>query len=116
MILFFFEQSQKALRNSHEITDAQLKHHTISLEIRSPRFPHRLKIEIHRELRNWEHEEAITFSRYGITGSGKGTLPQAMQNKFEALSNCRVVHEAEWGKYSIRNGFSLLREKLAMLA
>jgi predicted nucleotidyltransferase component of viral defense system len=159
-----FEKLQNVLRNSYEITDAQIKHYTILVELRSPRFPRRLKIEIRRELRNWEYEETIAFSRYETKQVlvKAHTLSQTMQNKIEALINRGAIRdafdiefllrkgtplppltdeqierlqkqlgrfkpndfkvtlgsvlEAEWREYYIRNGFSLLREKLAMIA
>ncbi len=158
-----FEKLQNVLRNSYEITDAQIKHYTILVELRSPRFPRRLKIEIRRELRNWEYEETIAFSRYETKQVlvKAHTLSQTMQNKIEALINRGAIRdafdiefllrkgtplppltdeqierlqkqlgrfkpndfkvtlgsvlEAEWREYYIRNGFSLLREKLAMI-
>ncbi len=159
-----FEKLQNVLRDSYEITDAQIKHYTILVELRSPRFPRRLKIEIRRELRNWEYEETIAFSRYETKQVlvKAHTLSQTMQNKIEALINRGAIRdafdiefllrkgtplppltdeqierlqkqlgrfkpndfkvtlgsvlEAEWREYYIRNGFSLLREKLAMIA
>ncbi len=104
-----FEKLQNVLRNSYEITDAQIKHYTILLEIRSPRFPRRLKIEIRRELRNWEYEETIAFSRYETKQVlvKAHTLSQTMQNKIEALINRGAIRDAFDIEFLLRKGTPL---------
>ncbi len=104
-----FEKLQNALRNSYDITDAQIKHYTILLELRSPRFPRRLKIEVRRELRNWEYEEAIAFSRYETrqVPVKAHTLSQTMQNKIEALINRGAIRDAFDIEFLIRKGVPL---------
>ena len=45
----FFSKGRKAFEKDYEITDAQIKHYTILFELRSARYPKRLKIEIRRK-------------------------------------------------------------------
>lgn len=101
-----FEKLQNVLRDSYEITDAQIKHYTILVELRSPRFPRRLKIEIRRELRNWEYEETIAFSRYEAKQVlvKAHTLSQTMQNKIEALINRGAIRDAFDIEFLLRKG------------
>ncbi len=104
-----FEKLQNVLRNSYEITDAQIKHFNILVELRSPRFPRRLKMEIRRELRNWEYEETIAFSRYETKQVlvKAHTLSQTMQNKIEALINRGAIRDAFDIEFLLRKGTPL---------
>lgn len=103
------EKLQKALIKSYEITDAQLKHYTILLEIRSARFPRRLKIEIRRELSNWDYEEKIAFSRFSTKQVllKAHTLQQTMRNKIEALINRHAIRDAFDIEFLLRKGIPL---------
>ena len=106
------ELMQKLIRifeNDYEITDSQIKHFTVLVELRSGRFPKRLKIEIRRELKDWDYEEKIAFSRF----SNKQvllkahTLQQTMNNKIEALMQRNEIRDAFDIEFLLRKGLSL---------
>jgi predicted nucleotidyltransferase component of viral defense system len=103
------ENLKTALGKSYEITDAQLKRNTILLELRSARFPRRLKIEIRRRLRDWEYENVIAFSPFGTAQVQvkAHTLNQTMQNKIEALSTRGAIRDAFDMEFLLRKGVPL---------
>ena len=83
----FFSKIRKILGDRYDLVDAQLKHYTLLLEIRSTNYPKRLKIEIRREITECDFQDRIAFSTY----SNKQvllrahTLEQTMKNKIEAI-------------------------------
>jgi len=58
----FFYKSRKVFEKNYEITGAEMKHHTILFEFRSPHYPKRLKIEILREMKGCDYQQNIAFS------------------------------------------------------
>lgn len=93
----------------YEITDSQIKHFTVLMELRAGRFPKRLKIEIRRELKDWDYEEKIAFSRF----SNKQvllkahSLQQTLNNKIEALKQRNEIRDAFDIEFLLRRGASL---------
>ena len=85
----FFEKIRKSLEIDYEITDAQVKYYTLLLELRSPRYPKRLKIEIRRDQEESDYQEKIAFSRFSTRQVvlKAHTLEQTMKNKIEAFLN-----------------------------
>ncbi len=105
----FLNALQDVLTKFYEITDAQIKHFTILLELRSAHFPRRLKIEIRRELRKWEYEDTIAYSPFATTQVQvkAHTLEQTMQNKIEALSSRNAIRDAFDIEFLLRKGVPL---------
>ncbi len=103
------ERLQSVLTESYEITDAQLKHYTVLLELRSTRFPRRLKIEIRRNVQDWEFEDVIAFSRFATRQVlvRAHTLTQTMKNKIEALINRGAIRDAFDIEFLLRKGTPL---------
>jgi hypothetical protein len=100
------EKMENYFKKSYEITDAQLKHYTILMEIRSSRYPKRLKIEIRRELKEWEFEDKIAFSPYSnrqVLLKGH-TLRQTLKNKIDALINRGEIRDAFDMEFILRQG------------
>ena len=60
----YLNRMRKALETEYQITDAQIKHFTILVELRSPGYPRKLKLEIRREKKEWDVQESIAFSKY----------------------------------------------------
>ena len=102
---------QSYLKKYYEITDAQLKRFTVLIEMRSSRYPRRLKIEIRRERRDWEVEDRIAFSPYSPIQVlvRAHTLQQTMRNKIEALIDRGAIRDAFDLEFIIRKGISLPR-------
>lgn len=104
----YLEKLKLVLDQKYELTDAQIKHYTLLLELRSADYPRRLKIEIRKEVKECDFQERIAFSKF----SNKQvilkvhTLEQTMKNKIDALL----------GRGEIRDGFDiefLLRRGIA---
>ena len=101
-----FNKIQDSLHEDYDITDAQMKHFTILFEIRSKGFPKRLKIEIRKEIRDWDFQEKIAFSRF----SNKQvvlkahTLEQTMINKIAALLERAEVRDGFDIEFLMRQG------------
>ncbi len=93
----------------YEITDSALKRFTILLEIRSSHYPRRLKIEIRRELKNYEYEAKIAYSPFShiqVPLYGH-TLKQTLNNKIEAFLERGAIRDAFDIEYLLRQGVQL---------
>ena len=104
-----FDKIQDVIKQDYDITDAQMKHFTILIEIRSGGFPKRLKIEIRKEIRDWDFQEKIAYSKF----SNKQvvlrahTLEQTMKNKIAALLERDEVRDGFDIEFLLRQGISL---------
>ncbi len=100
---------QSHLGKHYEVTDAQLKYFTILVEMRSPRFPRRLKIEIRREQRDWEVEDKIAFSPFSTIQVllRAHTLQQTLRNKLEAFLDRGAIRDAFDLEFILRQGVLL---------
>ncbi len=97
------------LGKNYEITDAQLKHFTILVELRSSKFPRRLKIEIRRRINDWDYEEKIAFSNFSnkqVLLKGF-TLAQMMKNKIAAFLSRGAIRDAFDMEFLLRKGIAL---------
>jgi hypothetical protein len=97
------------LRRDYEITDSQIKHFSILVEIRSRNFPKRLKIEIRKEIRDWDIENKIAYSKYSAKQVllKVHTLEQSMKNKTAALLSRREIRDAFDMEFLMRRGGGL---------
>jgi predicted nucleotidyltransferase component of viral defense system len=100
---------QQALEKVFEITDAQMKHYSLLLEVRSPQYPRRLKIEIRREMKDCDFQEKIAFSRYATKQVmlRAHTLEQTMKNKIAAFLDRGEIRDAFDIEFMLRRGISL---------
>jgi predicted nucleotidyltransferase component of viral defense system len=100
---------QQALEKVFEITDTQMKHYTLLLEVRSPQYPRWLKIEIRREMKDCDFQEKIAFSRYATKQVmlRAHTLEQTMKNKIEAFLDRGEIRDAFDIEFMLRRGISL---------
>jgi hypothetical protein len=105
----YFDKIRKAFEKQYEITDAQIKQYTILIEIRSPSYPRRLKIEIRREDKDWEYENAIAFSRFSARQVilKTFTLGQMMKNKIAAFLDRREIRDCFDIEFLLRRGVAL---------
>jgi predicted nucleotidyltransferase component of viral defense system len=60
----FFEKITLTVKKDYEITDKQKKHFTLLLELRSSKYPRRLKIKIRRKVEECDYQEKIAFSKF----------------------------------------------------
>ncbi len=100
---------QDVLQKDYEITDAQVQHFTILLEIRSAGFPKRMKIEIRKEISNWDFQEKIAYSRFSTKQVllKAHTLEQAMKNKIAALLERGEIRDGFDIEFLLRQGILL---------
>lgn len=97
------------LEKIFEITDCQNKHFSLLVEVRSPDYPKRLKLEIRKDIQKWDTEKTIAFSKHSnrqvlvITH----TLAQTMLNKIDALFNRQEIRDAFDIEFLLRKGVLL---------
>jgi hypothetical protein len=98
-----------ALGKDYEITDSQMKHHTLLLELRSAAYPRRLKIEIRREKKECDFQEKIAFSSFSTKQVllKAHTLTQTMQNKIEAFLDRGEIRDGFDIEFLLRRGVAL---------
>lgn len=102
----YFAALSKFLRAHYEVTDAQAKHFTLLIELRSPSYPMRLKIEIRKASKDCDFEDRIAFSKH----SSKQvmvrvhTLEQAMRNKLEAAIERHEIRDFFDIEFLLRRG------------
>lgn len=105
----FFNKGRKVFEKDYEITDAQMKHYTILFELRSARYPKRLKIEIRREWKEHDFQQTIAFSKFSTKQVilNAHTLDQTMQNKIEAFLNRGEIRDCFDIEFMLRRGVAL---------
>ena len=105
----YSRQVQGLFETDHEITDAQIKRYSLVIELRSARYPRRLKIEIRREVRQWDCQQKIAFSRFDTRQVvvSAHTLEQTMQNKVAALLDRAEIRDGFDIEFLLRRGVSL---------
>ena len=105
----YFERIRKAFEKDYEITDSQMKHHTLLFELRSALYPKRLKIEIRRERKDCDFQEKIAFSRFSTKQVllKAHTLNQTMKNKFDAFLDRGEIRDCFDIEFLLRRGVEL---------
>ena len=105
----YFEKMRRHLKGACEVTDAETKHYTLLYEIRSRKYPRRLKIEIRKEARRCDFQDVIAFSN----SSTKQvilralTLEQMMKNKVEAALDRKEIRDFFDIEFMLRRGIRL---------
>ncbi len=105
----FFDKLLKTLGPGYEITDAQIKHFTLLVEIRSGLYPKRLKIEIRREQKECDYQTKIAFSRFSTKQVllRAHSLEQTLKNKIEALLDRGEIRDCFDIEFMLRRGTAL---------
>lgn len=100
------EKIRNGLQKDYDVTDAQIKYFSILVEIRSARFPKRLKIEIRKEIKDWDSEEKIAYSKFSVKQVllKAHTLKQTMENKIDALLERGEIRDAFDIEFLLRQG------------
>lgn len=100
---------QNTLSRYYEITDAEMKFYSLLVEVRSASFPRRLKIEIRREVQEWEYEEKIAYSKFSTRQVlvKAHTLRQTLKNKIAALLDRCEIRDAFDMEFILRQGVDL---------
>jgi hypothetical protein len=107
----FFDKGLKTFEKYYEITDAQIKHYTILFELRSAQYPKRLKIEIRRELKDWDYQQNIAFSKFSTKQVllNALTLDQTINNKIEAFLDRGEIRDCFDIEFMLRRGVEIPR-------
>ena len=105
----YFDNIQKAFEKDYEITDAQIKHFTTLLELRSSGYPKRLKIEIRRELADCDYQKKIAFSKSSARQVlvNAHSLEQTMKNKIRAFLDRGEIRDCFDIEFLIRRGVDM---------
>jgi hypothetical protein len=105
----YFERIRLAFEKDYEITDSQIKHHTLLFELRSSLYPKRLKIEIRRERKDCDFQEKIAFSWFSTKQVllKAHTLNQTMKNKFEAFLDRGEIRDCFDIEFLLKRGVEL---------
>ena len=105
----FISKGRVTFEKDYEITDAQMKHYTILFELRSPRYPKRLKIEIRREWKKCDYQQNIAFSRFSTKQVllKAHTLDQTMKNKIKAFLDRGEIRDCFDIEFMLRRGIKL---------
>ncbi len=105
----YYDKIRSAIVKDYEITDSQMKHYTLLFELRSARYPKRLKIEIRRERRDCDYQEKIAFSRFSTKQVvlKAHTLDQTMKNKIEAFLDRTEIRDCFDMEFLLRRGIEL---------
>jgi len=109
----YFTRLKDHLGKDLEITDAQIKYHTLLFEMRSPSYPKRLKIEIRRMMKKCDLQERIAFSKYSNLQVilKAHTLEQTMKNKVEAALERKEIRDCFDIEFILRKGVPLTADK-----
>ncbi len=94
------------LNSQYEVTDSKIKHYSILVEVRSEQYPKRLKLEIRKEIRKWDMEIKIAYSKNSNRQVflKTHTLDQSMANKIEALVDRGEIRDAFDMEFLLRKG------------
>ena len=105
----YFNNLVSLLKEDYDVTDAQIKHYTLLIEIRSQVYPRRLKIEIRKELKESDSQDRIAFSKYSTKQVilKTHTLEQTMKNKIAALLDRGEIRDCFDIEFLLRKGIDL---------
>jgi hypothetical protein len=104
-----FLKSRQAFEKDYEMTDAQMKHFTMLFELRSPKYPSRLKIEIRRKVQDCDYQQNIAFSKFSTKQVvlKAHTLKQTMKNKIEAFLERGEIRDCFDIEFMARKGVEI---------
>ena len=105
----YMNNLQKILAQAYEITDAEVKSHTILIEMRSRNYPKRLRIEIRKEINYCDFQERIAFSKFSTKQVilKTHTLEQMMKNKCAAFLDRNEIRDCFDIEFLLRKGIPL---------
>ena len=105
----YLARLRRVFEKDFETTDAQMKHYTLLLEVRSPQYPRRLKIEVRRQMKDCDFQDKIAFSRFATKQVmlRAHTLEQTMKNKIAAFLDRGEIRDCFDIEFMLRRGISL---------
>ena len=105
----YFGNLINTLGQSYEITDSRIKRFTMLVEIRTAKYPKRLRLEIRREQKECDYQAKIAFSRFSTKQVlvNAHSLEQTMKNKIEALLDRGEIRDCYDIEFMLRRGTDL---------
>ena len=105
----YFKNISLVFNKDYEIMDKQKKHFTLLLELRSTKYPRRLKIEIRRKVEKCDYQEKIVFSNFSTKQIllKAHTLEQTMENKIKAFLDRGEIRDCFDLEFLLRKGIEL---------
>ena len=105
----YFEKMKRYLQKSYELTDAQIKFYTILFELRSAKYPKRLKIEIRKAVTKCDFQDRIAYSKYDNRQviMKVFTPEEAMRRKIAAALDRKDVRDCFDMEFLARKGVRL---------
>ncbi|MGD9159106.1 MAG: nucleotidyl transferase AbiEii/AbiGii toxin family protein [Desulfobacteraceae bacterium] len=105
----YFDNLIDEFKKDYEITDSEIKHYILLMELRSSGYPKRLKIKIRRDLKECDYQKKIAFSNYStkqvlVTAH---TLEQTMKNKIQALLDRGEIRDCYDIEFLVRRGVAI---------
>lgn len=97
------------LANYYTIKDATDKFYTILLELKSPRYPRSLKIEVRKKAGRFRTEQAIAYSHYSTLQVMVKvvSLPDMMASKVNAFLDRKEIRDAYDLEFLVKRGVPL---------
>ncbi|MCX7785559.1 MAG: nucleotidyl transferase AbiEii/AbiGii toxin family protein [candidate division WOR-3 bacterium] len=108
-----FQTLKTVLGKIYTLTDAQNKYYTILFELKSSKYPRRLKIEIRKEKKFVRTEKAIAYSSYANTQVllTVVALEEMMKSKIQAFIERREIRDVFDIEFLYKRGIALPQEK-----
>ena len=105
----YFDHLRKRFEKDYEITDAKIKHYSLLFELRTAKYPKRLKVEIRRALNECDYQSKIAFSKSSTRQVliKAHTLEQTMKNKIQAFLDRGEIRDCYDIEFLIRRGVAL---------
>ena len=105
----FFADLTKFVAGKYEITDANNKYNTLLLEVRSSDYPRKLKLEIRKQVQNYDYQQRIAFSKFGSIQVILNvlTLDQALKNKVAAALDRKIIRDFFDIEFILKQGVNL---------
>lgn len=105
----YFSKIKKVLLERYALNDVCDKFNTLLFEIKAQGYPRLLKIEIRKEIKNFDWQEKIAYSKFTEKQVllKTHTLEQTMSNKIEAALNRVETRDFFDIEFLIRRGIGL---------
>jgi predicted nucleotidyltransferase component of viral defense system len=105
----YYDKIRNTIVKDYEITDSQMKHYTLLVELRSALYPKRLKIEIRKERKDCDYEKKIAFSTFSTKQIilNAHTLDQTIKNKVAAFLDRGEIRDCFDIEFLLRRGVEL---------
>ncbi|MCX5706026.1 MAG: nucleotidyl transferase AbiEii/AbiGii toxin family protein [Candidatus Omnitrophica bacterium] len=106
----YLSKARDHLSRDFEITDFAVKYYSALLELRSPRYPKRLKIEIRKSGGKGDFQERIAFSQYDTRQVVLRvfTLEEIMKRKIGAALDRKDIRDFFDLEFLLRKGIKLV--------